>query len=135
MAVSPASAGSTGQFPFTAAEMSGMGIDAFTAEVGGKEEMQLGFDGDGSSKDTLQSGVQLPWTFSLADLTADLTNLEGDLSRSLCSMRALCSLCSAISSLSFSLSLGLSALSLTVPLWISALYSGLLLARFCSLSM
>ncbi|CAA6667139.1 unnamed protein product [Spirodela intermedia] len=88
MAVSPTSVASSGHFPFTPADISGMGIDssvldsAFTTDVvGAKGDIQLGFDGEGSSKDTLQSGGQLPWTFSLTDLTADLTNLEdlGDL--------------------------------------------------------
>ncbi|XP_078442340.1 uncharacterized protein LOC144712041 [Wolffia australiana] len=87
MAVSPTSVASSGHFPFSAADMAGMGIEssvldsAFTTDVGGKGDLQLSFDGEGSSKDTLQSGGQLPWTFSLADLTADLTNLEdlGDL--------------------------------------------------------
>ncbi|MQM18678.1 hypothetical protein Taro_051674 [Colocasia esculenta] len=82
MAVSPTSVASSGHFPFTPADISGMGIDssvldsAFTSDVGTTGDLQLGFDGEGSSKDTLRSGGQLPWTFSLADLTADLTSLE-----------------------------------------------------------
>uniref|UniRef100_A0A1D1Z463 Trans-splicing factor Raa3, chloroplastic n=1 Tax=Anthurium amnicola TaxID=1678845 RepID=A0A1D1Z463_9ARAE len=83
MAVSPTSVASSGHFPFAPADISGMGIDssvldsAFTSDVGTTGDLQLGFDGEGSSKDNLQSGGQLPWTFSLTDLT----NLEdlGDL--------------------------------------------------------
>lgn len=86
MAVSPASVASSGHFPFTPSDITGIGIDssvldsAFTTDMGTSGEMQLGMDGGpGTSKDTLRSGGQLPWTLSLTDLTADLTNLEGDL--------------------------------------------------------
>ncbi|XP_058100361.1 uncharacterized protein LOC131245136 isoform X1 [Magnolia sinica] len=80
MAVSPASA-SSGHFPFTPSEMSGMGVDtsaldtAFTSDVAS----QLGADGGvGSTGDSLRSLAQIPWNFSLSDLTADLSNM-GDL--------------------------------------------------------
>ncbi|CAA7402630.1 unnamed protein product [Spirodela intermedia] len=83
MAVSPASVASSGHFPFTSSDITGIGIDssvldsAFTSDMGTSGELQLGIDGGpGTSKDTLRSGGQLPWTLSLTDLTADLTNLE-----------------------------------------------------------
>ncbi|XP_058100367.1 uncharacterized protein LOC131245136 isoform X6 [Magnolia sinica] len=80
MAVSPASA-SSGHFPFTPSEMSGMGVDtsaldtAFTSDVAS----QLGADGGvGSTGDSLRSLAQIPWNFSLSDLTADLSNMGVD---------------------------------------------------------
>ena len=84
MAVSPSSVASSAPFTFASSDMTGMGMDptvldsAFTSEMGTSGEMQLGIDGGpGTSKDALRSGGQLPWTLSLTDLTADLTNLEG----------------------------------------------------------
>ncbi|KAL1191596.1 hypothetical protein V5N11_003061 [Cardamine amara subsp. amara] len=56
MPVSPASVASSGHFPFAASDMSGAG----------------------NSRDTLRPFDQIPWNFSLSDLTADLSNL-GDL--------------------------------------------------------
>ncbi|XP_044502542.1 uncharacterized protein LOC123223442 [Mangifera indica] len=85
MDVSPTSVASSGHFPFTASEMSGMGVDAcaldttFTSDVASSVGLQLGLDGGaGNSRDSLRSLDQIPWNFSLSDLTADLPNL-GDL--------------------------------------------------------
>ncbi|XP_050385824.1 uncharacterized protein LOC126802262 isoform X1 [Argentina anserina] len=76
--VSPTSVASSGHFPFTASEISGMGVDTsaldttFTSDVG-SNGLQLGPDGGGG-----RSLDQIQWNFSLSDLTADLPNL-GDL--------------------------------------------------------
>ncbi|GMI69578.1 hypothetical protein like AT2G46420 [Hibiscus trionum] len=85
MPVSPTSVASSGNFPFTASDMSGMGVDtaaldsAFTTDVASSVALQLGPDnGAGNSRDSLRSLDQIPWNFSLTDLTADLSNL-GDL--------------------------------------------------------
>ncbi|CDP18102.1 unnamed protein product [Coffea canephora] len=85
MPVSPTSVASSGHFPFTASEMSGMGVDtsaldtAFTSDVASSVGLQLPQDnGNGNSRDSLRSLAQIPWNFSLSDLTADLSNL-GDL--------------------------------------------------------
>ncbi|CAN6822824.1 unnamed protein product [Brassica oleracea var. botrytis] len=85
MPVSPASVASSGHFPFAASDMSGMGMDtsaldsAFTSDVGTSVGLQLGPDGGaGNSRDNLRPFDQIPWNFSLSDLTADLSNL-GDL--------------------------------------------------------
>ncbi|KAF8379684.1 hypothetical protein HHK36_029128 [Tetracentron sinense] len=85
MAVSPTSVASSGHFPFTPSEMSGMGVDtsaldtAFTSDVASSVGLQLGPDGGaGNFRDSLRSLAQIPWNFSLSDLTADLSNL-GDL--------------------------------------------------------
>ncbi|GFZ05553.1 helicase with zinc finger protein [Actinidia rufa] len=82
MAVSPPSVASTGHFPFTASEISGMGVDtsaldtAFTSDVASSVGLQLPQDnGAGNSRDSLRSLAQIPWNFSLSDLTADLSNL------------------------------------------------------------
>lgn len=84
MAVSPPSVASTGHFPFTASEISGMGVDtsaldsAFTSDVASS----VGFppdNGAGNSRESLRSLAQIPWNFSLSDLTADLSNLGGKL--------------------------------------------------------
>lgn len=77
MPVSPASVASSGHFPFAASDMSGMVMDtsvldsAFTSDVGPDGE------GAGNSRDSLRSFDQIPWNFSLSDLTADLSNLGG----------------------------------------------------------
>lgn len=84
MAVSPASAASSNHFPFTPSDMSGMGVDpsaldtTFTSDVVSIGGLQLGPDGGiGSSRDPARSlGL---WNFSLNDLTADLTNIGGNL--------------------------------------------------------
>ncbi|XP_073270632.1 uncharacterized protein [Primulina huaijiensis] len=55
---SPPSVASSSHFPFTASEISD--------------------NGAGNSRDSLRSLAQIPWNFSLSDLTADLSNL-GDL--------------------------------------------------------
>ncbi|KAJ0111499.1 hypothetical protein Patl1_00591 [Pistacia atlantica] len=85
MAVSPTSVASSGHFPFTASDMSGMGVDtcaldtAFTSDVASTAGLQLVPDGGaGNSRDSLRSLDQIQWNFSLSDLTADLSNL-GDL--------------------------------------------------------
>ncbi|XP_042505839.1 uncharacterized protein LOC122082382 isoform X2 [Macadamia integrifolia] len=83
--VSPPSGVSSGHFPFIPSEITGMGVEAsaldtaFTSDVTSSVGLQLGPDGgDGNSRDFLQSLAQIPWSFSLSDLTADLSNL-GDL--------------------------------------------------------
>ncbi|XP_047340420.1 uncharacterized protein LOC124944003 isoform X2 [Impatiens glandulifera] len=75
---------SSGHFPFTS-DMSGMGVDtsvldtAFTSDVANSVELELPSDnGAVNSRDSLRSWAQMPWNFSLSDLTADLSNL-GDL--------------------------------------------------------
>ncbi|KAI3444425.1 hypothetical protein Pfo_001090 [Paulownia fortunei] len=85
MPVSPTSVASSGHFPFSASEISGMGVDtsaldtAFTSDVASSVGLQLPPDnGVGNSRDSLRSLAQIPWNFSLSDLTADLSNL-GDL--------------------------------------------------------
>ncbi|XP_021851686.1 uncharacterized protein [Spinacia oleracea] len=85
MPISPTSVASSGHFPFTASELTGMGVDtsaldtAFQSDVGSSIGLQLPSDGGpGNSKDSLRSLAQIPWNFSLSDLTADLSNL-GDL--------------------------------------------------------
>ncbi|XP_027350787.1 uncharacterized protein LOC113861892 isoform X1 [Abrus precatorius] len=81
MPVSPTSVASSGHFPFTPSELSGMGTDAsaletaFTSDVVSSVGLQLAPDnGTGISR----SLDQIQWNFSLSDLTADLSNL-GDL--------------------------------------------------------
>ncbi|XP_077226979.1 uncharacterized protein LOC143860294 [Tasmannia lanceolata] len=84
MAVSPASVASSGHFPFTPSEISGMGIDTsaldtFTSDMASTGGLHLGPDGGtGSTRDSLRSLAQIPWNFSISDLTADLTSI-GDL--------------------------------------------------------
>uniref|UniRef100_A0A2P2M9L1 Uncharacterized protein LOC107423658 isoform X1 n=1 Tax=Rhizophora mucronata TaxID=61149 RepID=A0A2P2M9L1_RHIMU len=85
MPVSPTSVASSGHFPFTAPDMSGMGVEtsaldtAFTSDVANSVGLQLGQDGSAvNSRDSLRSLDQIQWNFSLSDLTADLSNL-GDL--------------------------------------------------------
>ncbi|XP_055818670.1 uncharacterized protein LOC129887555 isoform X1 [Solanum dulcamara] len=85
MPVSPASVASSGHFPFTASDISGMGIDtsaldsSFPSDVASSVGLQLPPDnGVGNSRDLLRSLDQIPWDFNLSDLTADLSNL-GDL--------------------------------------------------------
>ncbi|GAV64416.1 A_thal_3526 domain-containing protein [Cephalotus follicularis] len=81
MPVSPTSVASNGHFPFTASDMSGMGVDtsaldtAFTSDVASSVGLQLGPDGGAGNSRSLD---QIQWNFSLTDLTADLSNL-GDL--------------------------------------------------------
>lgn len=83
MAMSPASAASSNHFPFTL-EMSGLGMDASTLEstfpsvASHTAELQLGSDGAGHSRDPTRSLEQL-WNFSLSDLTADFSNLGGNI--------------------------------------------------------
>lgn len=81
MPVSPGSVASSGHFPFTASEISGMGVEtsaldtAFTSDVATSVGLQLAPDGPGNSR----SLDQIQWNFSLSDLTADLSNLGGNL--------------------------------------------------------
>lgn len=84
MALSPTSVASSGHFPFTASDISGMGVDTcaldttFTSDVGSSVGLQLGQDGGtGNSRDSLRTLDQIQWNFSLSDLTADLSNLGG----------------------------------------------------------
>lgn len=86
MPVSPASVASSGHFPFTASDISGMGIDtsaldsSFPSDVASSVGLQLPPDnGVGNSRDLLRSLDQIPWDFNLSDLTADLSNLGGNL--------------------------------------------------------
>lgn len=86
MAVSSTSLVSSGHFPFTPSEMSGLGVDtspldtAFTSDVASAVELQLGPDGGaGNPRDSLTSLAQIQWNFSLSDLTADLANMGGKL--------------------------------------------------------
>lgn len=80
MPVSPTSA-SSGHFPFTASEISGMGTDAsaldtaFTSDVASSGGLQLAPDGNNGISRSLD---QIQWNFSLSDLTADLPNLGGN---------------------------------------------------------
>ncbi|KAL8499703.1 hypothetical protein ACS0TY_019612 [Phlomoides rotata] len=83
--VSPTSVASSGHFPFSASEISGIGVDtsaldtAFTCDVASSVGLQLPPDnGVGNSRDSLRSLAQIPWNFSLSDLTADLSNLGGN---------------------------------------------------------
>ncbi|XP_019164885.1 PREDICTED: uncharacterized protein LOC109161036 isoform X2 [Ipomoea nil] len=84
MPVSPTQAASSGHFPFTASEISGMGVDTSAIDTAFASDassvgLQLPTDnGTGNSRDFLRSLAQFPWNFSLSDLTADLPNL-GDL--------------------------------------------------------
>lgn len=85
MPVSPTSVASSGHFPFTASDISGMGVEAsaletaFTSDVASSVGLQLPPDGGpGNSRDSLRALAPIPWNFSLSDLTADLSNL-GDL--------------------------------------------------------
>ncbi|XP_052170665.1 uncharacterized protein LOC127786926 isoform X2 [Diospyros lotus] len=85
VAMSPPSVASSGHFPFAASDISGMGVDTsaldttFTSNVASSVGLQLAPDnGAGNSRDSLRSLAQIPWNFSLSDLTADLSNL-GDL--------------------------------------------------------
>ncbi|PPD80824.1 hypothetical protein GOBAR_DD22247 [Gossypium barbadense] len=85
MPVSPTSVASSGNFPFTATDMSEMGVDtatldsAFTADVASSIGLQLGpGNGADDSRDSLRPLDQIQWNFSLSDLTADFSNL-GDL--------------------------------------------------------
>lgn len=87
MPMSPASVASSGHFPFSASvDIGGMGGDtsvldsAFTSDdVACSVGLQLPPDnGVGNSRDSLRSLAQIPWNFSLSDLTADLSNLAGN---------------------------------------------------------
>lgn len=81
MPLSPGSAASSGHFPFSASEVSRIGVDtAFMSDVVSSAGLQLSPDnGTGNSKDYLGSFGQIPWNFSLLDLTVDLSNLGGNL--------------------------------------------------------
>jgi hypothetical protein len=79
IAMSPSSAMSSNHLAFTPSELSEMDVDASAvdttigADVANGGPLQIGLDsGDGSSL-----GQQI-WDFSLSDLSADLTNLGGN---------------------------------------------------------
>ncbi|KAI9073236.1 hypothetical protein K1719_044845 [Acacia pycnantha] len=67
-------------FPFTASDLSGINTDAsaldtaFASEVASSAGLQLAADGNTAISRSLE---QIPWNFSLSDLTADLYNLGG----------------------------------------------------------
>lgn len=82
MALSPTSVTSSGRFPFTASDLPEMNTDAsaldtaFTSDVASSAGLQLVPDGNtGISR----SFDQIQWNFSLSDLTADLSNLGGNI--------------------------------------------------------
>lgn len=81
MPISPTSVTSTGHFPFNSSEIPGMGVDtsaldtAFQSEVANSVGLQLPTDAADGTRDSLRSLAQIPWNFSLSDLTADLANL------------------------------------------------------------
>ncbi|GAV74881.1 A_thal_3526 domain-containing protein [Cephalotus follicularis] len=81
MPVSSTSVASDGHFPFTASDISRMGVDtsaldtAFTSDVSSSVGLQLGPDGGAGNSRSLD---QIQWNFSYTDLTADLPNW-GDL--------------------------------------------------------
>ena len=77
MAVSPASVASSGHFPFVDSDMvmeTSVLDSEFTADVGA-DGGEGGGGAAGNSRDA--SFDQIPWDFSLSDLTADLSNLGG----------------------------------------------------------
>lgn len=77
MAVSPASVASSGHFPFVDSDMvmdTSVLDSEFTADVGADGE---GGGGGGAGNSREVSFDQIPWDFSLSDLTADLSNLGG----------------------------------------------------------
>lgn len=79
---SPASMASGGQFPFTPSEMSGLSMETSVLDSAYKpsEDLQLGPDGQtGQLKELFQSPVQNPWNFGLPFLTADWSNLQGEM--------------------------------------------------------
>ncbi|KAJ8748581.1 hypothetical protein K2173_003482 [Erythroxylum novogranatense] len=82
MPVSPTSVASSGHFPFTAPDMSGMGVDtsaldtAFPSDVASSVGLQLGQDGGPrNAGDSPRSLDQIQWNFILSDLSADLPNM------------------------------------------------------------
>ncbi|KAK8611966.1 hypothetical protein V6N13_132000 [Hibiscus sabdariffa] len=82
MPESPTSVASVKNFPFTSTDMLGMGIDTsaldstFQTDVASAVVLQLDpGNGANNSRDSLRSLDQIHWNFSLADLTADLSNL------------------------------------------------------------
>lgn len=79
MAVSPTSVASSGHFPFTASEIPGMGVDTSALDTAFTSDVVAQDNGAGNSRDSLRSLAQIPWSFSLSDLTADLSNLGGKL--------------------------------------------------------
>ncbi|KAK9103861.1 hypothetical protein Sjap_021115 [Stephania japonica] len=84
MAMSPNSVASSGHFPFATSEMTGMGVvdasvlDDTTYSAGVTNHLvglQLAKNGDsGIEKDSFELG-QIPWNFSLSDLTADFSHM------------------------------------------------------------
>ncbi|KAG9151683.1 hypothetical protein Leryth_001976 [Lithospermum erythrorhizon] len=76
MPLSPTSVSSSGRFPFSASEISGMGADASALDAAFTSDMVLPPE-NGTA--TTRSFDQISWNFSLSDLTADLSNLGGTL--------------------------------------------------------
>lgn len=82
---SPASLASNGQFPFTPSEISGLRMDTsvidstYSSHLENSEELQLGPDVTGQPKEFLQLLGQNPWNPSLSDVTADWSNLQGEM--------------------------------------------------------
>lgn len=101
MAVSPSSAMSSNHVSFTP-DISGMDVDAsivnatFGDDLGNGGPLQIGPNGGDSSS----LGQQI-WDFSLSDLSADLTNLGGNVL--CCEILSCITLAFLISSLGFSL--------------------------------
>lgn len=77
MPVSPTSVASTGHFPFSASDISGMGVDTSALDTAFTSDALPPDNGAGNSRDSLRSLAQITWNFSLSDLTADLSNLGG----------------------------------------------------------
>eukprot|EP01018_Ginkgo_biloba_P000776 Gb_11124 [translate_table: standard] len=88
ISLNPASAMSSGSFPFNTADMSGIGTSLMaldgtftsgdTTGPNGSSPLNMASDTEGGGiRDSLKSLCQLPRNFSLSDLTADLTH--GDL--------------------------------------------------------
>ncbi|KAF9669067.1 hypothetical protein SADUNF_Sadunf14G0069200 [Salix dunnii] len=80
MPVSPTSVTSSGHFPFTTSDMSGIGVDSSAldtafSDVASSVGLQLGPDGGAGNSRSLD---HFQWNFSLSDLSEDLSNL-GDL--------------------------------------------------------
>ncbi|GMH21741.1 hypothetical protein Nepgr_023583 [Nepenthes gracilis] len=80
--VRPTSVALGGHFPFSTLEVSGIGVDnsaldlVFQPDVPSTAALPLPADGGaGNSRESLRSLAQIPWNFSLSDLTADLSNL------------------------------------------------------------
>ena len=81
MPVSPTSVTSSGHFPFTTSDMSGIGVDSSAldtafSDVASSVGLQLGPDGGAGNSRSLD---HFQWNFSLSDIAEDLSNLGGKL--------------------------------------------------------